>query len=236
MKMKKKRLIVVILSLIFALSACCITVFALTDVDSLILSFFRKSEQLSVDKRVAAVVNGEKIYLSSVQIQQEYNSMTKRISLKQIDAMSIPEEQKEQLREQQNALPLPDAEEILQQLIRSKVMLQTAAELGIEVDEQEAFQQGALAYQVLKEAGTAEDAGEADKMNYQAMRAYMEEHNLTEQAYLEQVGEVYQRMMTKQRLFERYCASEPEQTDAALREGFERYLDNLVENADVKIY
>jgi len=198
----KKRIAVVCLVALGILSISGIVAVAGGFIDSDILNFFRSIKEGRNDKTVAATVNGEPIYKSSVKFMKGFYKLSTALSTKQINEMDIPDEEKQVLLEKlANRDSQKTDKQILEDLIKQKVVLQEAHKKGITVSDDQAYQYAKEQLELCKKAGLAEDATEEDKENYEFMLAYMEEMQLTEAEYINEAKDAYKNMMERALLY-----------------------------------
>ncbi len=114
-------------------------------------------------------------------------------------------------------------EEIINEQIRSSVILNEAEKLGLYVDYDEAYKIGKDAYDI-----TLQNKDE----NYEFLLKYMEVLGLSEEEYLDLVAKSYQTSMMKSNLYREFT-KDKRGNEEELKKQFEIYVDELVEKAEI---
>lgn len=199
--MKKRKIItsVIITVLSIGIFGALAVTNNILDLDS--IDFIKKVKEDQANKSVVAIVNGENIYRSSIDIQREIYKYNKSRGTKQIEEMQISEEEKQKWQSQNETLNTKTDKEILDQLIREEVMLQEANKKGLQASDEEVYNKIKENYELSKEVAAKKDATDDDKYNYLIIVEYMKARNMTEDAYFVEAGNTYKQEMTKYNLY-----------------------------------
>lgn len=170
---------------------------------------FISSTKNQEEEEIVVEVNGEKIYRSSI------DSL---VLSKQIIA-----ENAQQLNNSETETFDEEAaeKEVIEEQIRDIVVFQKAEELGLTVSYEEAYVEAVDAYTLAKELNEE-----------QVAIKYMEAMDMTEEEYLEQIGKVYQKMLTRAKLYEKFAEGREESYDVVASE-YEEYIQELISEADI---
>ena len=232
--MKKKYFLIFIVSFILILSTFSILT-ATNTIDIGLKNIFTKPSELSNNRIVIAVVNGKEIYKSEIETQKEILALSKQNGLNQIEAMPIPESEKQALRQQLEKGTKTD-EDILKEIIRKTVVFQQATKQGLLSDFDEAYDYAVFLLDNIKNTALATNATETDIANYQAICDYIMQNDLTEEEYLIEIANYYVDESAYENLFANFKENHPHTTDdTTLREQFEKYIDSFIEKADIKL-
>ena len=168
---------------------------------------FTVAKNYKKDKTVAAIVNGDKIYKYQVDIQLAVQE-TAQANLDEagIDPSLITQRTED---------------EILDDLIRSAVTLQEAKAQKLTAKYSEAKE-----YQ--EEQFAAIMAADDEQTRY--IEQYRKEMGWTEKEHLKHASLQWQDVMTKTNLYNKFFEDNPDATE----ETWEKYIDSLVENADIE--
>lgn len=207
------------------------------DFRSAVQEFYHNTKITRNNKTVAALVNGEPIYKSTVDFQREYHELSYKTGISKIESLDIPEEKKQKyladLEDKRNETD----EEILDTLIENQVLMKEAQKQGIQVSYEKAYNQETEQFKVLKKAALRENAEEIDKNNYLFITEYMKSMNMTEEEYLEQAANVYRTALMRGQLLKNFSATISAQKDQSeIDAQVNEYVKNLVEKADIKKY
>lgn len=198
--------------------------------------YMEKTNSAIDNDAVMATVNGEAIYRSSVVQEQAYYALSKQMAFQQIPELSASEEVKQYLLEQERNTPVKTLEEVLQDFIRDRVLLQEAQAQGVTVDEQEAYEEVRFGYELVKQEAAKPEADPVQVYNYRFVCLYMDQHGLTEQEYLQKAAGARRETLIKEKMFAVFCEKSTAQMDQSeARQQFELYVDSLVEKAEVVI-
>jgi len=202
------------------------------------LNFFKSIKEGQEDKTVIATVNGEPIYKSSVEIKKNFYKLSTELSTKQINEMVISDDEKQVLLEKLSSTNSKTDKEILDDLIKQKVVLQEAHKKGLTVSDDEAYQYAKEQIELCKKAGSDENATETNKKNYEFMLAYMEEMQFTEAEYIDNAKDSYKNMLEKGLLYkdfkEEYSKNNGDENE--LENAIRNYEDELVSKAKIVYY
>lgn len=225
----KKRTVIIVCVLILVLLGS-VTVLAIGVVrDPAFLNFFNKSKELRTNDVVLVKVNGEEIYESEVETEQEFSKLSYSLALSQIDDMEIDESTKFFLKNQQKEM-LKTKEEIIDNIIRDILLLQEAKRQGVTISLEEARRFAVEQYTILKELA-ATSGSSVDKKNYEFILLYMKEMNMTEEQYIDSTVEKYRKILIINKLYE---MQQKVDNIAINDEGFsEEYVETLFQNAEI---
>lgn len=197
--MKKK--IIVAIGAVALISICSVTALAANGFRvSDFAGFFEKNKAMQEDETIAAKVNGEPIYQSTVDLQLEFFKLSQSLATNQIQEMDIPEAQRQELLKQQKNPP-KTADDILDDLIKETVLLQEAERRGISVSDKEARAFAFEQYTILKNLASTSDSS-VNRKNYEFIQQYMLEMNLTEEQYIDKVTSIYKNMLIINKFYE----------------------------------
>ncbi len=197
-------------------------VVALSQQNSPFTEFFNIIKNGKKDSEIILYVNGEPVYKSEMDVQISYNKLTYNLLKSQQENNSLYAQNSELYDKQIQESISKSNEEITNDIIKSKIMVQQAQRLGISADYDDAYKQHKSNYEVIKK--------QADE-NYRFIALYIEEMGITEEEYLEQAANSYCNLMTKYNL-QTYYSNNKELT--AEFESFDDYIQNLIDNADIK--
>lgn len=206
------------------------------DFHSIIREFFHKTKIVQNDQTIAATVNREPIYQSSISVWREYIELSYQTGVSQVESLDIPEEQKQTYLEKLEDNRNQTDEEILNALIENKVLSQEAERQGITVsEEEEAYHLAETAYETLKDAANKADATETDKNNYLFITEYRQSMQMTEEEYLKRAADGYKEALIRAKLLNNFSKALPEQANESDTKGEEEnYIEELMKNANIK--
>lgn len=169
--------------------------------------FFSTAKKYKEDKTVVAVVNNDKIYQYQIDIQLAAQKLSQT---NMAEACGDP-----------TLITIRTEEEILDELIRNAVTLQEAKKqkLTAKYSDAKAYQEEQLS--IVKAA---------DDEQTRFFEQYIDEMGWTEKEYLKQVSLQWQKVMTRANLYNKFFEDNPDATD----ETWKKYVDSLVENADIE--
>ena len=168
---------------------------------------FTAAKNYKKDKTVAAIVNGDKIYKYQVDIQLAAQKLSQA---NMAEAGGDP-----------TLITQRTEDKILDDLIRNAVLLQEAKaqKLTAKYSEAKEYQEEQLS--IVKAA---------DDEQTRFYEQYIDEMGWTEKEYLKQVSLQWQKVMTRANLYNKFFEDNPDATD----ETWKKYVDSLVENADIE--
>lgn len=169
--------------------------------------FFSTAKKYKEDKTVVAVVNNDKIYQYQIDIQLAAQKLSQT---NMAEAGGDP-----------TLITIRTEEEILDELIRNTVILQEAKKqkLTAKYSESKKYQEEQLS--IVKAA---------DDEQTRFFEQYIDEMCWTEKEYLKQVSLQWQKVMTRTNLYNKFFEDNPDATDETCK----KYVDSLVENADIE--
>ena len=168
---------------------------------------FTVAKNYKKDKTVAAIVNGDKIYKYQIDIQLAAQKLSQTNMAEAGGDPSLITQRTE--------------DEILDELIRNTVILQEAKKqkLTAKYSESKKYQEEQLS--IVKAA---------DDEQTRFFEQYIDEMGWTEKEYLNQVSLQWQKVMTRTNLYNKFFKDNPDATDETCK----KYVDSLVENADIE--
>ena len=172
--------------------------------------FFSSAKESRENENVVAMVNGEEIYQNQIDMHIAFNRM-------QIE--NLPKEHKGEL------LPITE-QEVLNKLIRSKVMLKYAKDIGIVVDRKEVEKYISESYEIGKSKNDA---------NFTFVEEYIKEMGMSEEEYIKRATDAYCDNMVRSKLYETFCEGKSEE-ETVLKEKFETLIEELIKQSDVQIF
>lgn len=205
--MKKRTKIIAVIALVVIVFAAGIGVVAKQAIDKKNEDFFSTTKKYKEDKTVVAVVNNDKIYQYQIDIQLAAQKLSQT---NMAEAGGDP-----------TLITIRTEEEILDDLIRNAVILQEAKskKLTAKYSDAKAYQEEQLS--IVKAA---------DDEQTRFFEQYIDEMGWTEKEYLKQVSLQWQKVMTRANLYNKFFEDNPDATE----ETWEKYIDSLVENADIE--
>lgn len=205
--MKKRTKIIAVIALVVIILAAGIGVVAKQAIDKKNEDFFSTAKKYKEDKTVVAVVNNDKIYQHQIDIQLAAQKLSQT---NMAEAGGDP-----------TLIPQRTEDEILDDLIRNAVLLQEAKaqKLTAKYSESKKYQEEQLS--IVKAA---------DDEQTRFYEQYIDEMGWTEKEYLKQVSLQWQKVMTRTNLYNKFFKDNPDATE----EAWEKYVDSLVEKADIK--
>lgn len=227
-----------IVSILILLSVCiviCGAVIAADYVFGFGLSDLLKGFEKSEDKTVAATVNGEPVYSSSLLFKKDFYRLSTELSTKQINEMNISEDEKQVFLEKLKSTNNKTDKEILDDLIKQKVIMQEAHKKGLTVSDEKARLYAKEQIGLCKNAGLDKNASEDAKKNYEFMQYYMEQMNLTEEKYIDRSVSSYKSILEKGLLLKDFSDTylQGGGNAAELDGAFEDYQNDLLKKAEI---
>lgn len=205
--MKKRTKIIAVIALVVIILAAGIGVVAKQAIDKKNEDFFSTAKKYKEDKTVVAVVNNDKIYQYQIDIQLAAQKLSQTNMAEAGGDPSLITQRTE--------------DEILDDLIRSAVTLQEAKAQKLTAKYSEAKE-----YQ--EEQFAAIMAADDEQTRY--IEQYRKEMGWTEKEHLKHASLQWQDVMTKTNLYNKFFEDNPDATE----ETWEKYIDSLVENADIE--
>jgi len=191
---------------------------------------------------VVATVNGKAIIESDLMIKKQFLEVGKVTALQQIDEMRaeniIDDATREQYIADTNKNYVYNKDDVLNDLIRTEVMLQKAEELGIAATDEEALNEANNVIRMLKEAAQSDNSSDnADAIrNYKILTDYMTGFNMTEDEYIKQIiVPSYKKDLSKSNLAKYYIGDDKESTPDEHKAKFNSIVDGLVAEAEIVI-
>ena len=189
-------------------------------------------------EKVAATVNGQQIYWSTVNERVENINLIYEAGIECTENSDLSDEKKQETIQQMQNRPTQSRDEILDSLIRNTVAYQQAEKDGLVPSYEEAYEANEQNYQLAKTY--AEDnnyANEDTILAYEILKAYMKAKHWNEKEYLEQTAYEYQINMAVGNLYNKFKESYADEADEnKIRAAYEDYLDILVEEADIQYF
>lgn len=203
--MKRKVLILtVILVFVIALSTVVFATDVVSDIKAL---FFASDTPDKANSEVVATVDGENIYRHQIDSKIEFNKL---------QIANLPQEYK-------NTIPAITEQEALESIIQNKVILKYASDMGLTVDKNEARNYIVNNYNqiiILNDENAA------------FIKEYLKETGFSEEAYLDIATEAYCEMLLRDKVYENFCEGK-EFGEEKLKEEYEKFVDSLVEKAEI---
>lgn len=162
----------------------------------------------SDDKTVVAIVEGKEIFKETIDFLAEGEKISNQNS---------PSTSGEVLSE-------VDTNAILQKQIRNMVVLAEAERLGLSASFEEAEAYTKQNFELVKEIGG---------QTYETILDYMEAMEMSEEEYLEKAAEANRNMLTRGKLYEKFVEGKTG-TRAELEAEYEKYVEELIEKADIE--
>lgn len=200
----KKIIMIIAITLVVALFVS-IGVVALDKNTNLFSSFFKVVDESKEKNNIVASVNGEPIYRSMVDVKVSYNNMIYSMNK---DIVSNNAEK----------LKIKNEEEILEELIESRVIIQEAKRLNLDYAYEKAFVDMEKSYNIVKDMNDE---------NYKFLVSYMEAANLTESEYLKIAAQAYADRVSRANLKSYYGKLDKKY------DSFEDYIKGLVSEATI---
>lgn len=179
------------------------------------ISFFKRDADTdNGQKDVVAIIGDKKIYQENIEMVKASEALSNK--------------QKEEYA-QQNGLPVPkfsqrDEEEILEQLIRQNVIYQQAETDGILPSYADAYSMAEENYNIIIKQNNE---------NTEFLKNYMRALNIHEKEYIKRSAESNRFLMAQNNLYKKFIEGKSG-TDEELKAQFEKYVDTLVEKADIQ--
>ena len=205
--MTKKKSFIIVTLLITVILGIGVGVVAKQAIGKKNQELFDAAKKYKQDKTIIAVVDGDKIYQYQVDIQLASQKLSQA---NMIEAGGDP-----------TLITQRTEDEILDELIRNTVILQEAKKqkLTAKYSESKKYQEEQLS--IVKAA---------DDEQTRFFEQYIDEMGWTEKEYLKQVSLQWQKVMTRANLYNKFFEDNPNATD----ETWKKYVDSLVEKADIK--
>lgn len=205
--MTKKKSFIIVTLLITVILGIGVGVVAKQAIGKKNQELFDAAKKYKQDKTIIAVVDGDKIYQYQVDIQLASQKLSQA---NMIEAGGDP-----------TLITQRTEDEILDELIRNTVTLQEAKKqkLTAKYSDAKAYQEEQLS--IVKAA---------DDEQTRFFEQYIDEMGWTEKEYLKQVSLQWQKVMTRANLYNKFFEDNPDATD----ETWKKYVDSLVEKADIK--
>ena len=203
----KRTKIIAVIALVVIILAAGIGVVAKQAIDKKNEDFFSTAKKYKEDKTVVAVVNNDKIYQYQIDMQLAAQKLSQT---NMAEAGGDP-----------TLITQRTEDEILDELIRNTVILQEAKKqkLTAKYSESKKYQEEQLS--IVKAA---------DDEQTRFFEQYIDEMGWTEKEYLNQVSLQWQKVMTRTNLYNKFFKDNPDATDETCK----KYVDSLVENADIE--
>ena len=198
---------IIIITCILLLLVTGIGVVAVQVIDKKNIDFFGASKKMKEDKTVVAVVNNDKIYQYQIDIQSASQKLSQT---NLVEAGGDP-----------SLISLQTEDEILDSLIRNLVTLQEA-----KAQKLTAKYSDAKKYQ---EAQFAQIKAANDEQT-RFFEQYRKEMGWDEKEHLKQASLEWQNVMTRTNLYNKFFEDNPDATP----EDYEKYIDSLVQKADIE--
>ncbi len=205
--MKKSIKIIAVIALVVIILAAGIGVVAKQAIDKKNQELFDVAKKYKEDKTVVAVVNNDKIYQYQIDIQ--------------LAAQKLSQTNMAEAGEDVSLITVQTEEEILDGLIRNAVALQEAKKQKLT-----AKYSDAKAYQ--EEQFAAIKAADDEQTRF--FEQYRTEMGWSENEHLKLASLQWQNVMTRTNLYNKYFEDNPDATE----ETWEKYIDSLVEKADIE--
>ena len=205
--MTKKATLLSVIVIVAVILGIGIGVVAKQAIDKKNEEFFGVAKKYKEDKTVVAVVNNDKIYQYQIDMQLAAQKLSQT---NMAEAGGDP-----------TLITQRTEDEILDELIRNTVILQEAKKqkLTAKYSESKKYQEEQLS--IVKAA---------DDEQTRFFEQYIDEMGWTEKEYLKQVSLQWQKVMTRANLYNKFFEDNPNATD----ETWKKYVDSLVEKADIK--
>lgn len=187
--------------------------------------------------KVAATVNGERIYVSEISDCLKSQSIMAEC-IQDIKVDGITEQQKEQMIKNTNKFK--SDKDVLDNIIRNIVILQEAHRRGFYGDIEESKKTVTDSFNMLMEENENSDYDSMFVFNKDLLLMYIEKQGITKDEYLIKSAEG-NKLSTERALLEEdfkksYSLAFPdENTDEQLEKAYNDYIDKLVSEADIVI-
>lgn len=207
--MKKKLWIYILIGITFVAIVGSNILISTVQGESIKSWFFSSANEKQEKENIVAIVNGEKIYQNQIDMYISFNRM-------QIE--NLPQEHKNEIS------PLTE-KEVLKDLVRKKVMLGYAEDVGITIDKEAVEKYIRESYKTGKEMNDE---------NFAFIKEYIEKTKLSEEEYIERATNAYFNSVLRSKLYDYFCEGKTE-NQTVLKEKFELFIDDLVNQSDVQI-
>ena len=225
----KKKIILCLTIIISAFLLGYIGVIAAQNSTSYWFSEFINHSQGDEKNDVIATVNDVVIYQHTVDAYKDLYRI-QRAAFESSVSNSTTNNSADTLLEE--ALELPSDQEVLDVLIRNKVLEQEAARKGITISEQELLSIAQNQYALLKEAAQSDNISDSVLNNYLFILAYQREMGWTEEEYIQQSLTAYKAVIIRQMLYQNFASS---YIGESIDEAFTNYTNNLVSQATITL-
>lgn len=169
--------------------------------------FFDIAKKSKKDKTVVAIVDNEKIYQYQIDIQIAAQELSQKNAVEAGADISL--------------MTIQTEEEVLKYLIRNTVILQEAKKQKLTAKYSDAKKQQEEQFDIIMDA---------DNEQTKFIEQYREEMGWTEKEHIKQAAIEWQNTLTKANLKNKFFEENIDSTE----EDYEKYIDTLVENANIE--